>query len=344
MKRTTLLLTTLVVVTALLAGCTLWPFGKKEIIKVTVVEPKNEAGEVLAKVTNLAKDGKYSAENLVTIEVKYTEAYAEEELPIGWHTDDNRIDNIVVENLIENDKVVGQKIEFTAGSRNMTLNGRLVPELRPGTAMFAFVNMNYNSGVVYEFSEITVFDLDKDEIAFKSDFVGSDDDPWNEEQYSMMHSSGSASSPDLLYTIDNGNGRVTAGVRREGMGSAYGRIVPTMEDLDNSEILMRLKVDNADGITHYLRVFLQADKFGSGSSYAENGYGIAIHFGKNEVTLQQRVDKSTDSFDTRNTGFSANQWHWIRLRAANGTVAVKSWKDGVNEPEVWDIVHYLPAF
>ena len=125
--------------------------------------------------------------------------------------------------------------------------------------------------------------------------------------------------PDAVrYSIENNTGKMEVDARRQGTASSYGKLTPIMDDLDNSEVLMRFRVD-ALGSTQWLRVWIQSDQFGSGSSFAQNGYGIALHLGTDELALQRREDGSTTKLD----GVSANMttdWHWLKLRAADGKV------------------------
>ncbi len=209
--------------------------------------------------------------------------------------------------------------------------------LQPGIAFFSFVNLDYNNGNSLYVDEFTVYDLDQDTTAFTYDFTGSDGDYWDSGLFSRIWSSGSGG--DIKFSIESDTGKMDIGPRREGTGSAYSRVTPIMAKLDNSEVLMRFRVDEV-GLNQYLRVWVQSDKFGSGSSFAVNGYGIALHFGRDELTLQNRTDSTTTALDTVTANVTTD-WHWLRLRAAHGKVSVKLWNDNDQEPEDWVIDYPL---
>ncbi len=80
MKRNLMLLTAVVLVAVMLSGCALWPFGKT--VKITVELPKNEAGEALLEVTNLADKGKYDKEAAFELKFKTTDKYDAEDFDV----------------------------------------------------------------------------------------------------------------------------------------------------------------------------------------------------------------------------------------------------------------------
>ncbi len=213
-------------------------------------------------------------------------------------------------------------------------------EIEPGQALFSFVNLDYNKGNTLYVDEFTVHDLDKGTTAFHYDFTGDDGDTWDPAAFGddlFVY----PRNPDAVrYSIENNTGKMEVDARRQGTASSYGKLTPIMDDLDNSEVLMRFRVD-ALGSTQWLRVWIQSDQFGSGSSFAQNGYGIALHLGTDELALQRREDGSTTKLD----GVSANMttdWHWLKLRAADGKVSVRLWNENEGEPEDWDIEYDIP--
>ncbi|WP_164215171.1 hypothetical protein [Virgibacillus sp. YIM 98842] len=213
-------------------------------------------------------------------------------------------------------------------------------DIEQGQALWSFVNLDYNNGNTVHVDEFTVEDLDEETIAFSYDFTGEDGDSWDPEAFGddlFVY----PRNPDAVrYSIENNTGKMEVEERRNGTASSYGKLTPIMEDLDNSEVRMRFRVDEL-GSTQWLRVWVQSDQFGSGSSFARNGYGIALHLGNDELALQRREDSST----TKLEGVPANMttdWHWLKLRASEGKVAVSLWNDNEEEPEEWDIEYDIP--
>lgn len=213
-------------------------------------------------------------------------------------------------------------------------------EVDPGKALWSFVNLDYNSGNTIYVDEFSVKDLNKGKTDFKYDFYGDDGDSWDPEAFGEDLFVYPRNPDSVRYSIENNTGKMEIDERREGTSSTYGKLTPNMDDLENSEVLMRFQVDEL-GSTQWLRVWVQSDQFGSGSSFARNGYGIALHLGKDELALQRREDGST----TKVEGVTANMttdWHWLKLRASDGKVAVSLWNDNDEEPENWDIEYDIP--
>lgn len=214
-------------------------------------------------------------------------------------------------------------------------------ELEPGQALWSFVNLDYDNGNNLYVDEFTVYDLDKETVAFHYDFTGDDGDRWDPAAFGRDLFVAPRNPDAARYGIENNAGKMEVDPRRQGSASSYGKLTPIMDDLDHSEVLMRFRVDEV-GLTQYLRVWVQSDKFGSGSSFAMNGYGIALHLGKDELTLQRREDSTTTALDAVEANMTTD-WHWLRLRAAHGKVAVKLWNDSADEPEEWAIEYDIPA-
>lgn len=211
--------------------------------------------------------------------------------------------------------------------------------LEPGQALFSFVNLDYNIGNTLYVDEFTVYDLETGEVAFHYDFVGNDGDPWSAEAFGPNLFAAPRNPDAVRYFILDNVGIMDVDPRRQGSASSYGKLTPVMDDLRSSEVLMRFRVD-VTGLTQYLRVWIQSDQFGSGSSFAVNGYGIALHLGRDELTLQRRESSTTIALDTVPANMTTD-WHWLRLRAADGKVSVKLWNDHDEEPAAWDIEYDL---
>lgn len=213
-------------------------------------------------------------------------------------------------------------------------------EIEPGQALWSFVNLNYDYGNTLYVDEFTVKDLDQGTTVFHYDFTGDDGDSWDPDAFGddlFVY----PRNPDAVrYRIENNTGKMEVDERRQGTASSYGKLTPIMEDVDNSEVLMRFRVDDLRS-SQWLRVWIQSDQFASGSSFAANGYGIALNLGTDELALQRREESTTTKLD----GVTANMttdWHWLKLRAADGKVAVSLWNENEEEPEGWDIEYDIP--
>lgn len=213
-------------------------------------------------------------------------------------------------------------------------------ELAPGQALFSFVNLNYDEGNTFYVDEFEVIDVDRQTTAFRHDFTGTDGDSWSRSAFGANLFSYPRNPDAVTYTIEDNVGVMDVEKRQQGTSSSYGKLTPVMSDLDNSEVRMRFRVDNV-GLTQYVRVWIQSDEYGSGSSFARNGYGIALHLGHDEVTLQQRENASTTALGKAPANMTTD-WHQLRLRAADGKVSVKLWNDNEEEPADWQIEHALP--
>lgn len=216
---------------------------------------------------------------------------------------------------------------------------RIEAAIQPGKAMFSFVNLDYDNDSIFYVDEFIVYDVNNEQIAFRYDFFGEDGAPWHSGAFgSDLY----AWPKDLVrYSIENNTGKLEADQRREGTGSSFAKVVSTMDTLAGSEVFMRFKVNEVKaGSSKSLRLYVQSDKFGSGSSYPENGYGVSINFGNFRVDLQSRENKSTVglgrvTLTPAEFAAMATDWHCIRLQAAGDTVKVKIWNDKDQEPEIW---------
>ncbi|NMB00832.1 MAG: hypothetical protein GX971_04835 [Firmicutes bacterium] len=121
MKRNILLLTAVVLAAVMLAGCTLWPFGKV-VLKVEV--PKDDDGTPVAEITNLAKNGKYKREDTVKLNVKYTIDLGDD--VIKWSADDKDVKIFPTEHGPTNEmEFGGQTLEIKLGKKDVKITGVL---------------------------------------------------------------------------------------------------------------------------------------------------------------------------------------------------------------------------
>ncbi|UJL45934.1 hypothetical protein KFZ58_16425 [Virgibacillus sp. NKC19-16] len=178
------------------------------------------------------------------------------------------------------------------------------------------------------------------DYAFYQGFIGEDGSSWDSSDFVNLHSW--PTDPDgVVYTIQDNAGQIELDNRQQGNGSAYGRITPDMEETENSELLIRFRA-NETGNNQRLRLWLQSDAFSSGSSMPVNGFGIELNLNTDELILRGRYDSSSNNFNRIDTNMT-DEWHWIRLRKQDNELMVRLWKDDVEEPKTWDIVHRLSA-
>jgi len=181
-------------------------------------------------------------------------------------------------------------------------------------------------------------ELPEEGVAFQHSFEGTDGDHWDPTIFANLHS-WPGTPPGAEFTIQDNTGQVEMDNRLQGNGSAYGLITPDMRALNESELLVKFKFDEL-GNDQRLRFWIQADRFSSGSSMAENGYGIELRADDQRLILRGREDGSSTTFDTVNTELSTD-WHWLRLKAEDDQLGVRLWNDEMEEPNEWDVTHEL---
>ena len=174
--------------------------------------------------------------------------------------------------------------------------------------------------------------------AFYHDFSGNDGASWDSTAFVSLDSW--PRNPDgATFRIHQNTGQIVLDKRQQGNGSAYGRVTPVMEELEDSELLVRFRTDEV-GNNQRLRLWLQADAFSSGSTFPVNGYGVELHLGNDYLTLYGREDSSSTNLGRVDANMSTD-WHWLRLRVHDDELSVRLWHDEVSEPTEWDIVHDL---
>ena len=139
--------------------------------------------------------------------------------------------------------------------------------------------------------------------------------------------------------IQQNTGQVVLDNRQQGNGNVTGRATPDMRPLQESELLVRFRFDGL-GNDQRLRLWIQADAFSSGSSMAENGYGVELNAETKRLILRGRENGSSTTYGSIDTDLTTD-WHWLRLRAQGDQLSVRLWHGEENEPDDWDIVHQL---
>lgn len=115
---------------------------------------------------------------------------------------------------------------------------------------------------------------------------------------------------------------------------SYARAESLMYPVQDSELLVRFKMDQLDGDRN-LRFWLRADDFNRSTS-PYNGYGVEINTSNDTVRIIRTRDGNgvygLATFNhTRTT-----DWQWLRFRVEGDQLKVRLWKDDVYEPrQTW---------
>ncbi|WP_164216515.1 gamma-glutamyltransferase [Virgibacillus sp. YIM 98842] len=190
--------------------------------------------------------------------------------------------------------------------------------------------LNNEGGGEFHIDEVTVFDVDAtdEEPAFHYDFSGEQGASWDSEKFAL-------DERGTTFTIAEEGGKITFGPPVGNNRTSFGRTTSTMEEMENSELLMRFRTDDP-GDDRRLRIWLRADDFRPGSTYAQNGYGVEIETRSNTVKLIQSKDSSTSTLSTFNYD-STTDWQSLRFQVDGDELRVKLWDDAAEEPEEWNI-------
>ncbi|MFA1822504.1 amidohydrolase family protein [Virgibacillus oceani] len=199
--------------------------------------------------------------------------------------------------------------------------------------LLSFLNLNYDNEFDVDIEEITVTDTNGDAV-YEYDFEGNDGDEWDASKFDQLHS---YPSNAVTRTINDNTGHTNVAQRISGNASAYGNVTPAMEDVDDSETFMRFKVGDTMGSNQIIRLWINSDNFGSGSSFAMNGYGVAVRLDQDRIQVQEREDASTTLHDTiTDAGIEPDTWLDLKVKLEDDTLLVKMWPADEEEPEEWD--------
>ncbi|MBY7144677.1 amidohydrolase family protein [Virgibacillus sp. NKC19-3] len=207
---------------------------------------------------------------------------------------------------------------------------------RNGQMLLSVLNFDYDSDITIDVDEVNVKDSDGD-TAFAYDFAGSDE--WESEAFDQLSS---YPSNAVSYLVEENKGKIHIDERTQGNASAYGKITPVMEELENnSEAYMRFRASDVDN-DQRLRFWLQADDFSSGSSFPVNGYGIELHLGTDTIALYGREDGNSTNYGSVDANMTTD-WQSLRIRVEDDQLMVRLWNDEEEEPDEWNMVQEIPA-
>ncbi|GLO66706.1 amidohydrolase family protein [Oceanobacillus kimchii] len=200
-------------------------------------------------------------------------------------------------------------------------------------SLLSFLNLNYNHEFDVEIDEITVTDSSGNKV-YEYNFEGEDGGEWDTSKFDLLHS---YPADAVSHTINNGSGQINVAQRISGNSSAYGNVVPTMPDVGDSETFMRFKVGDTLGANQIMRLWINSDNFGSGSSFPVNGYGVAVRLDQDRIQVYERENSTSTIHETiSDAGLEPDTWQDLKVKLEDNTLLVKMWPSNEDEPEEWD--------
>jgi N-acyl-D-aspartate/D-glutamate deacylase len=201
--------------------------------------------------------------------------------------------------------------------------------------LLSFLNLNYDQEFDVDIDEITVTNASGNTV-YEYDFEGNDGEEWDASKFDVLHS---YPSNAVSRTINDNSGHTNVAPRISGNASAYGNVTPAMPDVGDSETFMRFKVGDTMGTNQIMRVWINSDNFGSGSSFPVNGYGIAVRLDQDRIQVYERENSSSTIHETiSNAGLEPDTWQDLKVKLEDDTLLVKMWPTDEAEPEDWDSV------
>ncbi|WP_404454478.1 gamma-glutamyltransferase [Oceanobacillus kapialis] len=200
---------------------------------------------------------------------------------------------------------------------------------RPGKFLLGANELSDEEGNEFHVAEIQVEDVTTGENVFSSNFTGENGAPWSGEQFELFERG-------TEFRLNETGGNIHFGAPYDGNSTSFGQVTSIMEPVENSELFIRFRTDDP-GDDRRLRLWLRADEFRStGSTFAENGYGVEINTNTSELRLIQAKDGGTSTLDT--VSFErTTDWQSLRFQVEGETLKVRQWEQGEEEPEEWDI-------
>ncbi|MFA1822502.1 amidohydrolase family protein [Virgibacillus oceani] len=201
--------------------------------------------------------------------------------------------------------------------------------------LLSFLNLNYEQEFDVDIDEITVTNASGN-VAYEYDFEGDNGEEWDTSKFDVLHS---YPSNAVTRTINDNTGHTNVAPRISGNASAYGNVTPAMADVGDSETFMRFKVGDTMGANQIMRVWINSDNFGSGSSFPVNGYGIAVRLDQDRIQVYERENSSSTIHETiSNAGIEPDTWLDLKVKLENDTLLVKMWPADEEEPADWDSI------
>ena len=201
--------------------------------------------------------------------------------------------------------------------------------------MISMTNRDFDNDNTFFFDQLKVQSVSGEDVYFDYDFEGNDGDAWDSKKFSDIHSY--PDNPEgANFIIQDNIGTVQLAKRSEDFCcSSYGKVTTNMQDVKNSDLLLRFRADTLDG-DQQLRIFTKADKFLSGMALPVNGSGIEFDLKNDKMSLIQRDNGTTRDIKNVSANLTTD-WYTLRLRVVDNEVNARIWKEGEKEPENWNI-------
>lgn len=206
-----------------------------------------------------------------------------------------------------------------------------------GGLLIAAAELSPKEGGSGEFhiGEVSITDLDedkdKDKDVFHYDFLGEENAAWDTDKFNL-------DERGTTFTLDEEGGKITFGDARGTNKSSYGLTTAKFDPIENSELYLKFKTDDP-GDDKRLRIWVRADEFRSGSTFAKNGFGIEIETMSNTLKIIQSKDSKTSDI-TSITMKDTTDWQNLRFNVEDNHLKVRLW-DSETEPSDWDIDEIL---
>ena len=200
-----------------------------------------------------------------------------------------------------------------------------------GNFLLSAIEQNNDGGGAFHIGEVTVNDLDSpdsDEPAFHYNFEGEQGAVWDSDKFDL-------DERGTNFTLDHDGGLIAFGKPVGSNKTSFGRTTPVMEPIENSELQVKFRTDDP-GDDRRLRLWLRADEYRAGSTFAKNGYGIEIDTKANELKLIQSKDATSSTLGTVKFDRTTD-WQSLRFQVDGDKLKLSMWEDGTDEPEEWDL-------
>lgn len=149
---------------------------------------------------------------------------------------------------------------------------------------------------------------------------------WDNDKYEL-------DERGTTFTIDEDGGKIEFGDSLEGNKSSLGLVKSKMDEVEDSELYLKYKLDDP-GEDKRMRLWVRADDFRPGSTFAKNGYGLEINSNTNKLKVIQSKDSKTTDIEEIDLP-KTTDWQHLRLQVEDTNVKVRVWEE--EEPEDWDI-------
>ncbi|WP_054704308.1 gamma-glutamyltransferase [Bacillus sp. JCM 19041] len=194
----------------------------------------------------------------------------------------------------------------------------------PGQFLFGAIEQNYEDDNQFQISDITISDLDDGETLFSYQFDGEPGAKLPDDAFATQFERG---------TVLDDSGLLTFGEPHGTNRSSFLRLEPSMVESENSELLVRFKLDDP-GDDRRMRFWLRSDAFRPGSTYAVNGYGVEIDTKANELKLIRSKEGTSTTLETMPYDESTT-WQSLRFQLDDSELKARLWEDGETEPDSW---------